>query len=281
MRIFQTFSPMSPEPVQEGQIPMDEFVVYMELDLQWREERIAQLESSTHNEMEKFNLILLAKDRQQTRSRKRKNEECTSCAENFKNSCLNCKEKFSAKKMKINQDEITVHKEEIEKIKNEYKTRLEARQAQIAAEARQKETEANQQAQNGQIKEENQTDYSSSSSSSSSQTSSSNEDVKEEPDVKVEPEEQNLGFIGMQVKSEPMSPTDQQSNASSEGSDSSLSSSDEDMGEEPANEEPANGQQADDQPAFILPQAERFVLEGRYGREFNDGELFRLFLDEF
>ena len=272
MRIFREFSPMSPERIQAGEMSMDEFLVYMELDLQWREERIAQLECSTQEEMKKLEVILQAKDRSASRSRKRKHEECFTCKEDFKNACLNCKERFSSKKLKLKHEEITVHKEEIEKIKNEYKNRLEARQAQIAAEAQQKEAEARQ-AQNGQIKEENQSseeDYSTSSSSQSND-SDSNDDVKEEADVKVEPEEQNGGFIGtigMQVKSEPMSP------ASSEESESSMSSSDEDMDEEPANEEPANGQQADDQPAFILPQAERFVLEGRYGRGFTDGELF-------
>ena len=53
-------------------------------------------------------------------------------------------------------DEIAVHKSEMAKIKEEFKTRQAHRLSEIAAEAQQKENEANQQARNAQIKEENQ-----------------------------------------------------------------------------------------------------------------------------
>ena len=277
MRIFREFSPMSPERNQPGEMSMEEFIIYMENDLQWREQRIAQLECSTQKEMQKLEVILQAKDRSASRSRKRKIEDCKSCKEDFKNSCLDCKEQFSSKKLKINHDEIAVHKNEIEKIKEEFKTRQATRQAQIAAEAQQKEAEA--QAQNGRVKEENQSDEDYPTSSNASSQTSSNEDVKEEADVKVEPEEPNAVSIGMfnQVKSEPMSPT----NASPQESDSSSSSSDDDMDEEQVNQHPVYYRPVDNQAPFMLPPADRLRLERQYGTQFNDDELFQLFLDEF
>lgn len=250
MKIFGQFSPMSPERVEEGETFSDQMEIF-QMDLDWRQDRIEDLEAEIQSEMQNFAEILEAKERQASR-RKRKREDCSGCKESFSNACLDCKEHFSSKRMKVHHEKISGLKEEIEDIKQNMKTRQEARQAEINQEARQKEAEAKAEPQQD-IKEENQSDYPTSSEDSSSEDSSeasSDADIKSEPDIKIEPEEENRQAIGMfnQIKSEPMYMNSQPN--VSPGSSSPLSSSDEDMDTSPSENHDADDENSQHQRLF-------------------------------
>ena len=225
--IFMNYSPMSPRQ-SENENSIDAQIETLEMDIQWREDQITNLNAEMEDETANLALILDAKERQAIRSRKRKRDECSGCPEVFKNSCLNCKEKFSSKKIKIHHHKIGELKEQIEEIRKNLKTRQDAREAEIAEEARQKRQEAKQEAD---VKQEIESDYPTSSSEDSSEASSdAGGEVKEEPDIKIEPKEENEGFIGMnnQIKSEPVY-MNEPPNTSPSSMESPLSTSDDDM----------------------------------------------------
>ena len=115
-----------------------------------------------------------------------------------------------------------------QEMKKNLKTRQDAREAEIAEEARQKRQEAKQEAD---VKQEIESDYPTSSSEDSSEASSdAGGEVKDEPDIKIEPQEENEGFIGMnnQIKSEPIY-MNEAPNTSPSSMESPFSSSDDDM----------------------------------------------------
>ena len=228
--IFQMFSPMSPNP-------MDHEIEQLEIQLEYKVKIIEDLEKQEEAEMEKYSKIMDAKDRQ-SRSRKRQRSECSGCPAKLKNSCLECKQESTSKKLKNIHDHQNKIKQEIADIKTKKNSRQEVRElrrpAEIYEEARRKEIEAAQQEADDLKTEPMDEDF---PTESATGATNAGEELNNQSDVKTEPSESHFS-IGMpnQVKTEPAEDSPLVNNDVFMNADSSLSPSDEDMDSEPANE---------------------------------------------
>ena len=215
---------------------MDDEIEQLEIQLEYKVRIIEDLEKEEQNEMQQFSKIMDAKDRQ-SRSRKRKRTDCSGCPPTLKNSCLECKQESTSKKLKKISDRQNEIRKEIADIKNKKNSRQEVRElrrpAEIYEEAQRKEIEAAQQEADD-LKTEPMDDY---QAESATGATNAGEELNNQEDVKTEPD----FSIGMpnQVKTEPAEESPIVNNDVMMNADD-FSSSDEDMDSEPANDEAQN-----------------------------------------
>ena len=221
------FSPMSPNP-------MDHEIEQLENQLEYKVKIMEDLEKQEEVEMQQFSKIMNSKDRQ-SRSRKRLRTECAGCPSTLRNSCLECKQKSSSKKLKEIYEEKSEIRQQIAEIKTKKNSREDVRElrrpAEIWEEARRKEYEAAQLDADELKNEPTNDDYPQFPNRSTDAEEMQDEDVKMEPSDPI-------GSIGMpnQIKTEPVddSPLVNNDVFMNNPAESPLSSSDEDMDSEQA-----------------------------------------------
>ena len=226
--IFRYYSPMSPVH--------DEVMESLDNQLEFKLRIIDDLVKEEEKEMAALATIMDTQDRSE-RTRKRKRTACKGCRPSFKNSCLDCKQKFASKKLKKIHDEQEALQQEIADLKAKQTSHQEVRElrrpAEIWEEARRKEYEAAQLDADELKQEAMDDDY-----PQFSHRPTDGEEMQDE-DVKMEPSDP-IGSIGMpnQIKTEPAddSPLVNNDVFMNDAADSTLSTSDEDMDAEPAND---------------------------------------------
>ena len=219
-------------------VPVDEEMDNLDFQLEYKLQIIENLQKEEQMEITTLSSIMDTKDRQASRSRKRKRSNCIGCRPSFKNSCLDCKQEFASKKLKKIHDEQEALQQEITDLKAKQTSHQEVRAlrrpAEIWEEARRKEYEAAQLDADELKQEAINDDY-----PQFPNRSTDGEEMQDE-DVKMEPYDP-IGSIGMpnQIKTEPLaddSPLVNNDVFMNDAADSTLSTSDEDMDAEPAND---------------------------------------------